>query len=122
MEILAFVIDFLLLYGPWIIYMLCVPRAVHIFQMEGYKARDYLRWLPKNSKNAFAPGLPQLLACFGFALAMLIMDALLLKFAPVYFSLILTFVQSVMFFVVLATTNIAQVKKDVEKAKKCLDI
>ena len=117
MEILALVIDLLLLYGPWIIYMLCVPRAVHIFQMEGYKARDYMRWLPKNYKNAFAPGFPQFAACLGFAAAMLLIDALILKFAPIYFSLLVVMIQSILFFVVFAITNISQIKKDIQNRK-----
>ena len=114
---ISLILSFLLLYGPWIIYMLCVPRAVHIFQMEGYKARDYLRWLPKNYKNAFSAGLPQFIACLIFAFAMIVMDAILLNYAPQYCTTRLLAIQSLMFFVVFAVTNIAQIKKDIENRK-----
>lgn len=42
--------------------MLCTPRIIHFFQMEGYKTADYTRWLGRNLKTAFGPGIKQLLA------------------------------------------------------------
>ena len=42
--------------------MLCTPRIIHFFQMEGYKTADYTRWLGKNLKTGFGPGIKQLLA------------------------------------------------------------
>ena len=103
---ISFILSLSLLYGPWIIYMLCVPRAVHIFQMEGYKARDYMRWLPKNYKNAFSAGAPQFIACLIFALSMIILDAILLNSAPQYFTSRLIVIQSIMFFVVFAVFSV----------------
>ena len=43
----------LLVISPIIIYMFLVPRMVHMMQLEGYKFKDYTRWLGKNLKNAF---------------------------------------------------------------------
>ena len=114
---ISFILRLSLLYGPWIIYMLCVPRAVHIFQMEGYKARDYMRWLPKNYKNAFSAGAPQFIACLIFALSMIILDAILLNSAPQYFTSRLIVIQSIMFFVVFAVTNIVQITRDRKNRK-----
>ncbi|MBQ8300079.1 MAG: hypothetical protein IJX99_09585 [Clostridia bacterium] len=56
------VFSMVLEYLPWIIYMLCTPRIIHFFQMEGYKTADYTRWLGRNLKTAFGPGIKQLLA------------------------------------------------------------
>ena len=64
-HMLKFFVTFLSLvleYLPWIIYMLCTPRIIHFFQMEGYKTADYTRWLGKNLKTGFGPGIKQLLA------------------------------------------------------------
>ena len=114
---LIWIISAILAYAPWIIYMFCVPRIVHIFQMESYKTNDYIRWLSKNYKNAFSAGVRQFVACGIYSVAMLLINFLILKFAPVYFSIVLLMAQVIMFFVVFAVTNIAQIKKDIAMRK-----
>lgn len=117
MEFLISIIYAILSYGPWAIYMFCVPRIVHIFQMESYKTSDYMRWLSKNYKKAFCPGIRQLIGCGIFGFSMVVMNYLLLKNAPTYFSVLLLLVQVLMFFIVFAVTNIAQIKKDILERK-----
>jgi hypothetical protein len=58
--------SYAMLYGPWFIYMFCVPRMLHMMQLEGYKFRDYIRWLGKNLGTAFKPGLIQLAFVGGY--------------------------------------------------------
>ena len=117
MEFLIWSVTAFFAYAPWVIYMLCVPRMVHIFQMESYKAKDYMRWLSKNSKKAFSMGASQLIACAIYGIAILIINLLLSKYAPIYFSPILLLVEYIMFFLVFMVTNISQIKKDIENRK-----
>ena len=75
-KIIGYVISFILILGHWIIYMLSVPRVLHIFQLESYNWRDYINWLAKNIKNAFMPGVRQLIACGGFYVAVILCERL----------------------------------------------
>ena len=117
MEFLIWSVTAFFAYAPWVIYMLCVPRMVHIFQMESYKAKDYMRCLSNNSKKAFSMGASQLIACAIYGIAILIINLLLSKYAPIYFSPILLLVEYIMFFLVFMVTNISQIKKDIENRK-----
>ena len=67
------------LYIMLIVYMFCVPRMLHAMQLEGYNYKDYIRWLPKNLKNAFWPGLKQLLACGGLYIAISIINFIAIR-------------------------------------------
>ena len=46
----------LLRYCTGIMFLFCVPKAIHIFQQESYQFRDYFRWITKNPKKAFGDG------------------------------------------------------------------
>lgn len=103
-------------YGPWILYMLCVPRVIHIFQMEGYKTSDYTRWLAKNYKKAFEPGLGQFIACLGYFIFLLLINTWCKNFSIMY-TAALYFVESAMFFLVFSILNISQIRKDKKNRK-----
>lgn len=45
----------------WVVYMLNVPRMLHIAQLESYQNDGIFRWLIKNYKQAFKKGAIQLL-------------------------------------------------------------
>ena len=108
---------------PWIIYMFCVPRVLHIFQMEGYKTKDYLRWLTNNGKNLFLKGLWQFLACAFFWLVVIIINPLVQDSLNLAQYEILYGVENFIFLIVLTVTNIIQIKRDKEimnSAKKKL--
>jgi len=45
----------------WIIYMLNVPRMLHIAQLESYQNDGIFRWVTKNAKQAFKKGAMQFL-------------------------------------------------------------
>ena len=99
--------------APWIIYMFCVPRVVHIFQMESYNSKDYMRWLPKNGKNLFAQGLWQFLACCFYWVVIVFLNSMC-KNLTISQAEILYMIESIMFLVVLAVTNIIQICRDRE--------
>ena len=51
------ILDFLF----WIVYMLNVPRVLHIMQLESYQNDGMFRWIVKNPKLAFKKGAMQFL-------------------------------------------------------------
>ncbi len=112
MDIYGFICEI----APWIIYMFCVPRVLHIFQMESYNSKDYMRWLPQNGKNLFAQGLWQFLACFFYWIVIVVINCTVkgLSFSQVE---TLYVFESLMFLIVLAVTNIIQIRKDRENMK-----
>ena len=55
--IIANVINILL----WVMYMLNVPRMLHIAQLESYQNDGIFRWIIKNYKQAFSKGAKQFL-------------------------------------------------------------
>lgn len=116
-KIIGYVISFILILGHWIIYMLSVPRVLHIFQLESYNWRDYINWLSKNIKNAFMPGVRQLIACGGFYVAVILTNIIVLKVSPAsYTGKLLTFEDSAMF-AVFFVTNIIQIMRNKEAMK-----
>lgn len=110
--------------APWIIYMFCVPRVLHIFQMEGYNYKDYMRWLPQNGKNLFAQGLWQFLACLFYWVVVVLINynvkgwGLSLAQAETLYKF-----EAFVFLIVLTATNIIQIlrdRKNMKNAKKKL--
>ena len=97
--------------GPWIIYMFCVPRVLHIFQMEGYNYKDYMRWLPQNGKNLFVQGLWQFLACFFYWLVVLIIN-INVKGLTISQMETIYVAEALMFLIVLGATNVIQICRD----------
>lgn len=117
------IISLILMLGHWIIYMYSVPRVLHIFQLESYNWRDYIKWLSKNAKNAFMPGIRQLIACGGFYMAVNIINLIVLKTSPESLNVNVRLVEILAMFVVFFTTNILQIirnKEAMKNAKKKL--
>ena len=67
-------------YFMWLLYMLCVPKAIHIFQQESYQLRDYFRWIYKNPKKAFGPGARQFIICMIYFLINILIAFAIIKF------------------------------------------
>lgn len=63
-----------------IMFLFCVPRAIHIFQQESYQFRDYFRWITKNPKKAFGGGLFELASTLIFFALMVLIDLYIAKF------------------------------------------
>lgn len=119
LEFIITIFSYVLEYLPWIIYMLCTPRIIHFFQMEGYKTSDYTRWLGRNMKTAFGPGIKQLLACGAIGLISVLINGLvgtkfLLTNVEIQF---LTLVEMLATFTVYTVVNFAQIKKDINDRK-----
>lgn len=53
--------QYVVVIGAFIIYMLYVPQFLHIIQLESYHNKDYFNWIIKNWKRAFKYGAYQLL-------------------------------------------------------------
>lgn len=63
-----------------IMFLFCVPRAIHIFQQESYQFRDYFRWITKNPKKAFGGGLFELASTLIFFALMVLIDLYITRF------------------------------------------
>lgn len=61
-------------YFMWLLYMFCIPKAIHIFQQESYNIKDYFRWIYKNPKKAFGTGARQFLICLAYFVISIIID------------------------------------------------
>lgn len=113
----------LLVISPIIIYMFLVPRMVHMMQLEGYKFKDYTRWLGKNLKNAFWPGMFQLIVIGAYGVFVAIINYILFKtnINNLTDSLVFTeYICMVLLFVVINVKQIIKDKKLRKNAKKKL--
>lgn len=107
----------IMMYGPWIIYMFCVPRLLHMMQLEGYKFRDYVRWMGKNIGKVFKPGLIQLAFVGGYSIFLVILNSILLKAAPQAFVYEVFFAEYISLLAIFAAVNIKQIVKDKKERK-----
>ncbi len=107
----------LMMYGPWIIYMFCVPRLLHMMQLEGYKFRDYVRWMGKNIGKVFKPGLVQLAFVGGYSIFLVVLNSILLKAAPQAFVYEVFFAEYISLLAIFAAVNIKQIVKDKKERK-----
>lgn len=62
-----------------ILYMFCIPKAIHIFQQESYQLKDYFRWIIKNPKLAFGNGFKKLIISLIYFALMFILDFFVYK-------------------------------------------
>lgn len=104
-------------YGPWIIYMLCVPRMLHMLQLEGYNNKDYMRWIGKNAKSAFKPGFMQAVLCGAFYLIATLINYILVNYIPELLSGWIIMAEFYILFILFYSANIIQIIKD-KKARK----
>lgn len=101
----------------WIIYMFSAPRMLHAIQMESYSFRDYSRWLSKNVKTAFWPGVKQLLACGGFYIVVALINYIILRNHAEWLSGAVLLTEFFAMICVFLVANIAQIVRD-KKARK----
>jgi len=108
----------------WIFYLFCIPKAIHIFQQEGYQLRDYIRWIYQNPKQAFGSGWKQFFICIIYFVIMVLLDVGIYHLG---FSIeqrgLIYLIQLFFFYVIfdIATIkNIMKWKKERKKAKKKL--
>lgn len=70
----------MLRFGMPIMFLFCVPKAIHIFQQESYQFRDYFRWVTKNPKKAFGEGMFELACTLIYFALMVLVDVYVTKF------------------------------------------
>lgn len=111
-------------YFLWILYLFCIPKAIHIFQQESYQLRDYIRWIYKNPKQAFMGGFKQFAICVSYFIFIVLIDIFVIKFN---FTLeqkgLIYLLQIFLLYVIFYTTtikNIIKWKKERKIAKKKL--
>lgn len=117
---------FLVSYGALITYMMNVPRTLHYMQIEGYNNSDFLRWLTKNPKLAFKPGLKQFITVCVFYIFITIINLIfknkLAMLAKQEIEAVFLF-ESMAMFAVFVIPNVVQAfrdKKERKNAKKPL--
>ena len=105
--------QFVCIIGAFIIYMLHVPRFLHIMQLESYHNKDYFNWITKNGKKAFKIGAVQ------FLFFALLFFAIMLFVKIAKFELTLTYVGIVYLLIALSffVPNIILLIKD-KKSRK----
>lgn len=115
--VLLEILRFLMSYGPLIVYMMNVPRVLHYAQLEGYKNRDFFRWITKNPRLAFKPALGQTIAICGFYILTAILNNLfVLKFQSDT-AIIVLFIEYIAILLMYVVINFVQAIRDKKKRK-----
>lgn len=115
--VLLEILRFLMSYGPLIVYMMNVPRVLHYAQLEGYKNRDFFRWITKNPKLAFKPALGQTIAICGFYILTAILNNLfVLKFQGDT-AIVVLFIEYIAILLMYVVINFVQAIRDKKKRK-----
>lgn len=120
MSDLIFVGNFFLIF----LYMFCIPKAIHIFQQESYQVKDYFRWITKNPKQAFKPGIKQFIFYLIYFVIMLLIDAFVYRFNfDSEVKALIYCIQLVLFYIIFYLGTIKLIfkwKKERKEAKKKL--
>lgn len=106
----------------WILYMLQVPRMLHIMQQESYQNDGMIRWIAKNPKSAFKKGVIQL---FIVLLVYLAFSAIVILVARKYGPLDSAYelapaMMSLIAFAIISIINFIKDHKERKSAKKPL--
>lgn len=107
----------------WIIYMLSVPRMLHVMQLESYQNDGMFRWIINHAKVAFKKGGMQLLATGGaYLLSTLLLFVLKEKLSVETFRIfwIIRLAIIVITFLISNVIFISKDKKELKNAKKPL--
>ena len=123
LKIFSYVVAFMS-YFVWLLYMFCIPKAIHIFQQEGYHLRDYFRWICKNPKKSFGVGARQFIICVVYFIINVLIDFIAIKqyFAEEQRALIY-FIQVFSFYLLFYISTIRYIirwRKERKNAKKKL--
>ena len=107
-----------------ILYLFCLPKAIHIFQQEGYQIRDYIRWINKNAKQVLMQYFREFIFCLIYFVYMLgtlfIIPFLSLNVAQKEFIVMLQLFFYYVIFYSITTRKIVAWKKERKHAKKKL--
>ena len=105
--------------GTFVIYMLHVPRFLHIMQLESYHDKDYFNWLIKNGKKAFKLGAIQFLI---YALVLMVVYVLTkhINIVATIYTIVGIYVALMLAFIIPNVVILFRAKKDRKNAKKPL--
>lgn len=109
-------------YGLWIIYMYSLPRMLHIMQLEGYKNKEYIKWLFNNWKIAIKDGMIQLGACI-ITYLLITLTNVILNSTSFNFDITTVLIEQSILLAVFYITNIIVIdkrKQDMKNSKKPL--
>lgn len=107
----------------WIVYMLNVPKMLHIMQLESYQNDGMFRWITKNSKTAFKKGARQLLIVSGVFFASSILFLFVqknLSEAQMYIAYFIRLITVGLTYVIVNSIYALQEHKERKAAKKPL--
>lgn len=111
-------------YFLWLLYMFCLPKAIHVFQQESYNVRDYFRWIIKNPKKAFFSGGKEVVTCIVTMLILFIIGLLTFNFVDNPLNKQIVYLVEIfglyLLFYVMAIKLIVKWKKERKNAKKKL--
>ncbi|MBR4110374.1 MAG: UDP-N-acetylmuramoyl-tripeptide--D-alanyl-D-alanine ligase [Clostridia bacterium] len=106
----------------WVIYLMNVPKMLHIMQLESYQVDGFFRWITKNPKKAFKNTGIQFLSVIGMffltTFTLLILKNLSMQLG--YTALIIQFSLITITFFVANTIILSKDKKERATAKKPL--
>lgn len=106
----------ILYYFCWVIYILSVPRMLHIMQLESYQIDGFFRWIMKNPKKAFKSGGIQVLIVLGSFIVSLL-TLLILQKCKVALSGNALVIQTLVMFLTFAVSNGIILNKDIKERK-----
>lgn len=111
-------------YFLWLLYMFCLPKAIHVFQQESYNVKDYFRWIIKNPKKAFFPGGKEVITCIVTMLILFIIGLVTFNFVNNPLNRQAVYLVEIfglyLLFYVMAIKLIVKWKKERKNAKKKL--
>lgn len=108
----------------WLLYMFCLPKAIHVFQQESYNVKDYFRWVTKNPKKAFLSAGKEVAICLITMLVMLIIGVITFNFVNLFENRQMIYLVETfglyLIYIVLSFKLIFKWKKERKNAKKKL--
>lgn len=111
-------------YFLWLLYMFCLPKAIHVFQQESYNVRDYFRWIIKNPKKAFFSAGKEVITCIVTMLILFIIGLVTFNFVNNPLNRQAVYLVEIfglyLLFYVMAIKLIVKWKKERKNAKKKL--
>lgn len=111
-------------YFLWLLYMFCLPKAIHVFQQESYNVKDYFRWIIKNPKKAFFSADKEVITCIVTMLILFIIGLVTFNFVNNPLNRQAVYLVEIfglyLLFYVMAIKLIVKWKKERKNAKKKL--
>lgn len=111
-------------YFLWLLYMFCLPKAIHVFQQESYNVKDYFRWIIKNPKKAFFSAGKEVITCIVTMLILFIIGLVTFNFVNNPLNRQAVYLVEIfglyLLFYVMAIKLIVKWKKERKNAKKKL--